>query len=137
MFPMFFMSDALRRSLGWLLDDAGLAPHEAPWHIALKQSDLQLRRYGQQAETAGPVLIVPAPIKRPYIFDLLPEVSVIRRLTEAGFSVYLSEWREEQPDADLDASVGSLRTALEKIAADQGRAPIVIGHSLGGTLAAI
>jgi polyhydroxyalkanoate synthase len=94
-FPMFFMSDALRRSLGWLLDNAGLAPHEASWHIVLKQSDLQLRRYGQQAETAGPVLIVPAPIKRPYIFDLLPEVSVIRRLTEAGFSVYLSEWREE------------------------------------------
>src|SRR5438552_2408444 len=83
-----------QRSLGWLLDDAGLAPHEAPWHIVLKQSDLQLRRYGQQAETAGPVLIVPAPIK--HIFDLLPEVSVIRRLTEAGFSVYLSEWCEEE-----------------------------------------
>ncbi len=36
MFPMFFMSDALRRSLGWLLDAAGLAPHEASWHIVLK-----------------------------------------------------------------------------------------------------
>jgi len=42
-----------------------VAPHEASWHIVLKQSDLQLRRYGQQVETAGPVLIVPAPIKRP------------------------------------------------------------------------
>src|SRR5213592_4480332 len=138
MLPMFFMSDALRRSLGWLLDDAGLAPHEAPWHIVLKQSDLQLRRYDQQAETAGPVLIVPAPIKRPYIFDLLPEVSVIRRLTEAGFSVYLSEWCEEgSASGDLGKSVESLRIALEKIASEHGRAPILIGHSLGGTLAAI
>ena len=138
MFPMFFMSDALRRSLGWLLDAAGLAPHEASWHIVLKQSDLQLRRYGQQAETAGPVLIVPAPIKRPYIFDLLPEVSVIRRLTEAGFSVYLSEWCEEgSASGDLGKSVESLRIALEKIASEHGRAPILIGHSLGGTLAAI
>ena len=49
MFPIFFMSDALRRSLGCLLDDAGLAPHEASWHVVLEQSDLQLRRYGQQA----------------------------------------------------------------------------------------
>jgi polyhydroxyalkanoate synthase len=97
-----------------------------------------LRRYGQEAGTAGPVLIVPAPIKRPYIFDLLPEVSVIRRLTEAGFSVYLSEWCEEESGSrDLGNSVGSLRSALEKIASEHGRAPIVVGHSLGGTLAAI
>ncbi|WP_051677567.1 alpha/beta fold hydrolase [Bradyrhizobium sp. URHD0069] len=138
MFPMFFMSDALRRWLGWLLDDSGFAPHEASWHVVLAQPDLRLRRYGEHAGTAGPVLIVPAPIKRPYIFDLLPEVSVIRRLTEAGFSVYLSEWCEEESgSSDLGNSVGSLRSALEKIASEHGRAPIVVGHSLGGTLAAI
>src|SRR6266404_1958068 len=105
--------------------------------LAHRAKDLQLRRYGQQAETAGPVLIVPAPIKRPYIFDLLPEVSVIRRLTEAGFSVYLSEWCEGSASGDLGKSVESLRIALEKIASEHGRAPILIGHSLGGTLAAI
>jgi len=33
--------------------------------------------------------------------------------------------------------VGSLGIALEKIAVEHGRAPILIGHSLGGTLAAI
>ena len=138
MFPMLFMTDALRRSLGWLLDDSGLAPQEASWRVVLKRSDLQLRRYGQQPGTAAPVLIVPAPIKRPYIFDLLPQVSIIRRLTEAGFAVYLSEWREEHSaSGDLGKSVGSLRIALEKIATDHGRAPILIGHSLGGTLAAI
>src|SRR5205823_11234092 len=85
MLPMFFMSDALRRSLGSLFDGAGLAPQQASWRVVLDQSDLRLRRYGRQGGTAGPVLIVPAPIKRPYIFDLLPEVSIIRRLTEAGF----------------------------------------------------
>jgi polyhydroxyalkanoate synthase len=136
MFPMLFMSDALRRSLGQLLDSAGLAPHEASWHVVVKQSDLQLRRYSQERGTAGPALVVPAPIKRPYIFDLLPQVSVIRRLTEAGFSVYLSEWLEGA-DGNLDTSVASLAIALQKIASEHGRAPIVIGHSLGGTLAAI
>jgi polyhydroxyalkanoate synthase len=138
MFPMFFMSDALRRSLGWLLDEAGLAPQETSWHVVLERSDLQLRRYGQEAGTAGPALIVPAPIKRPYIFDLLPDVSIIRRLAEAGFSVYLSEWREaDSASGALDETVGSLRIVLEKIASESGQTPIVLGHSLGGTLAAI
>jgi polyhydroxyalkanoate synthase len=138
MISMFFMSDALRRSLGFLLDDAGLAPQEMPWHAVLEQSNLRLRRYGQQAGEAGPVLIVPAPIKRPYIFDLLPQVSLIRRLAEAGFAVYLSEWREEEgANGEFGTSVGALGKALEKIASEHGRAPIVVGHSLGGTLAAI
>src|SRR5947209_15837367 len=138
MFPMLFSSDVLRRSFGRMLDHAGLAPQEAAWHSVLKRSDLQLRRYDQHAGTAGAVLIVPAPIKRPYIFDLLPEVSVIRRLTEAGFSVYLSEWREEESaSGDLGASVESLQIALSHIASEHGRAPILVGHSLGGTLAAI
>jgi polyhydroxyalkanoate synthase subunit PhaC len=135
-FPMLSMSDALRRSLGRLMDDAGLAPQEAPWHSVLQQSDLQLRRYGQHAGEVCPVLIVPAPIKRPYIFDLLPDVSVVRRLADAGCSVYLSEWREEG-SGDLGRSLSSLRTAIETIANEHRRAPIVVGHSLGGTLAAI
>jgi polyhydroxyalkanoate synthase len=135
---MFFANDALRRSLARLFDEAGLTPHESPWHVVLKQSDSQLRRYGQGAGSAGAVLIVPAPIKRPYIFDLLPEVSIVRKLTQADFSVYLSEWCEEgSASADLGESVGSLRRALEKIVTEHGRAPILVGHSLGGTLAAI
>jgi len=138
MSPTLFLSDALRRSLGSLLDDAGFAPQQASWHVVLDQPDLRLRRYGQQAGTAGPVLIVPAPIKRPYIFDLMPEVSVIRRLGAAGFSVYLIEWHEDdRASGGLGRSVDSLRTALEKIESAHGRAPNLIGHSLGGTLAAI
>jgi polyhydroxyalkanoate synthase subunit PhaC len=137
-FPMLFAGDGIRRSLGRLLDEAGLAPREAPWYPVLEQSDIRLRRYDQKAGNTRPVLIVPAPIKRPYIFDLLPEVSVVRRLVEADFSVYLSEWREKEgANGDLGTSVGSLRTVLEKIASEHGRAPIVVGHSLGGTLAAI
>jgi polyhydroxyalkanoate synthase len=137
-FPMFFMGDAVRRTLGSLFDSAGLGPHQAPWRVVMDQSDLRLRRYGRRGGSAGPVLIVPAPIKRPYIFDLLPEVSIIRRLTETGFSVYLGEWREQaSASADLGKYVGSLRIALDRIAGEHGQAPILVGHSLGGTLAAI
>jgi polyhydroxyalkanoate synthase subunit PhaC len=138
MFPMLFMSDEMRRSLGSLLDRTGLAPERASWDVVLRQPEFQLRRYGPQTGTAGAVFIVPAPIKRPYIFDLVPQVSVVRRLTEAGFSVYLSEWRENGgAGGDLATSLDSLRRALEKIMTDHGRAPILMGHSLGGTLAAL
>lgn len=136
-FSTFYMSDAHRRLLGRLLDLAGLGPRETSWRPVLEQSNVRLRRYGELAGEAGPVLIVPAPIKRPYIFDLMPEVSIVRRLAQAGFTVYLNEWLEAATDADLGASIGLLRSALEKVAGEHGRAPIMIGHSLGGTLAAI
>jgi polyhydroxyalkanoate synthase len=95
-----------------------------------------LRRYDEGSAAAGHVLVVPAPIKRGYIFDLLPEVSVVRRLLEAGFSIYSVEWRDGA-DGDLDTTIDSLGRALERIATEEGRAPIVVAHSLGGTLAAI
>ena len=34
---MFFISDALRRSLGSLFDGAGLAPQQASWRVVLDQ----------------------------------------------------------------------------------------------------
>jgi len=137
LFQIFNVSDALRRTLGLLLDKtAGLAPVERPWHAVLNTSEFRLRRYDQESGTAGPVLIVPAPIKRAYIFDLLPQVSVVARIAEAGFSVYLSEWRDGAT-GDLASTITSIATALDRIASEHGRAPIVLGHSLGGTLAAI
>jgi polyhydroxyalkanoate synthase len=44
------------------------------------------------------VLIVAAPIKRPYIWDLTPAVSAIRYCLGAGLRVYLLErlYRENQ-----------------------------------------
>ncbi|WP_407158553.1 alpha/beta fold hydrolase [Bradyrhizobium sp. STM 3557] len=137
LFQIFSVSDVLRRTVGLLLDKtAGLAPLERPWHAVLDTSEFRLRRYDQDNGTTGPVLIVPAPIKRAYIFDLLPQVSVVARLADAGFSVYLSEWRDGA-NGDLATTITSIATALDKIAMEHGRPPIVLGHSLGGTLAAI
>jgi poly[(R)-3-hydroxyalkanoate] polymerase subunit PhaC len=134
---MFFVHDALRRSLGYALDaTSGFARQERAWKTVLETPELRLGRCDQESANVGPVLIVPAPIKRGYIFDLLPEVSVVGRLAEAGFSVYSVDWRENA-EADLETSIGSLGTTLERIAAEHDRTPIVVGHSLGGTLAAI
>jgi polyhydroxyalkanoate synthase len=136
-FAMLSMSDGVRRTLGKMIESAGYAPHETAWR-PVQHANCFLRRYGPDANAARPVLIVPAPIKQPYIFDLSPQLSVVRRLLQAGFSVYMHEWQEERgANWNLDMSIRSLRLAIEEIAIDHGRAPMLVGHSLGGTLAAI
>jgi polyhydroxyalkanoate synthase len=88
------------------------------------------------------VLIVAAPIKRPYIWDLAPTRSAIRYCLNQHLSVYLLEWlppARGQGSSGLDAYAGeALSECLAKTAADAGgEQPFLMGHSLGGTLAAI
>jgi polyhydroxyalkanoate synthase len=67
----FELMDGLRRSQGAALDAHGLGPIETPYETVLSEPGVSLRRYA--AGTSGPaVLLVPAPIKRPYIWDLAP-----------------------------------------------------------------
>src|SRR4051812_26893303 len=100
-----------------------------------------LRRYGEPDRETTPVLIIPAPIKRPYIFDLAPRVSVVRRLLEAGFAVYLLAWRDAGEDGAgwglAEYSALWIGEAVDEISNEHGREAILIGHSLGGTVAAI
>ena len=87
--------DAVRRWRGNAMDSMGLGRQETAFRIVLDDPDVRLRLYGEQPASGGPVLlIVPAPIKRGYIWDLLPQVSVVRRYLDAGFRVYMTEWIE-------------------------------------------
>ena len=130
-------SDMLRRSAGLALDGLNIGPVETEWEALLSEPGFTLRGYGGRGP---PVLLVPAPIKRPYIFDLMPPLSVVRRLLDEGFSVHMMDWR----DADAGAGWGLAEYALAWIALAvevlmnrQGTKPILVGHSLGGTFAAI
>ena len=52
---------------------------------------------------ARPVLICFALVNRPYILDLQPERSLVRRLLEAGLSVYLIDWGDpDEADRHMD-----------------------------------
>jgi polyhydroxyalkanoate synthase len=59
-----------------------------------REDKLTLYRYRPLAESAGlpPVLIVYALVNRPYMMDLQPDRSLIRRLLERGIDVYLIDW---------------------------------------------
>jgi polyhydroxyalkanoate synthase subunit PhaC len=127
--------DRLRRQQGMLLDALGLGPVEAPYREVFKAPGASLRRYGGGGETGPIVLIVPAPIKRPYIWDLAPEVSAVRRCLARGMRVYLVDWQPAPPRFGLAEYASRLiRDCLD--AAGASRA-VLLAHSLGGLLAAV
>lgn len=128
--------DRVRRSRGKMLDAAGFAPVETAHRIVHEETGLRLRCYGGN----GPaLLIVPAPIKRPYIWDLLPQVSVVQACLRQGLRVYLAEWAEHREDMGLNDYADRLLTkCLHAIAEETGeQGALLAAHSLGGILAAI
>jgi len=161
--PLGFLmhqADSQRRQAGRYLDAMGFGPHETPWRAVARTPGLVLRSYqdptaqdptadrGRKAETGGPdaeapmVLLVPAPIKRPYIWDLGPQYSVVRQLLRAGARVYLSDWQLPEDSHQVlglkDYADRLLDQCLDWIVELEGdQQPFLMGHSLGGTQAAI
>ena len=74
---LFEQLDRVRRLQGAALDAVGLGPIETPYHIVHDDPGVRLRRYSHAGARGPLVFIVPAPIKRPYIWDLAPGASVV------------------------------------------------------------
>ena len=135
--------DEARRRIGRAFDAAGLGPQEAPYRILGEWPGARVRAYHDPRGPSGPVvLIVAAPFKRAYIWDLLPAVSVVRRCLDRGLRVFLLEWSlptEREDGFGLAEYADRLpMAAIERIEAETGSpAPILAGHSLGGTFATI
>ena len=87
------------------------------------------------------LLIIAAPIKKPYIWDLTPSTSSIRFCLRQGLHVQLLEWLSASSHAGnygIDDYVLAISEAVAtSTATAKGAKPHMIGHSLGGTLAAI
>jgi polyhydroxyalkanoate synthase subunit PhaC len=127
--------DRWRRMQGMVLDAMALRPPETPYHVVHSAAGVALRRYGSDSQAGPLVLIVPAPIKRPYIWDLAPEVSAVRFCIDHGARVYLADWRPAPAHYGLAEYAG--RLILDCLdAAGAGRA-VLLGHSLGGLFAAL
>ena len=136
----FALADILRRAQSDVLGAFGLGPQECRYEITELGSHWRLRNYPAQL-TGPPLLIVAAPIKRPYIWDLTPSVSAIRYCLREGLHVYLLEWLPDSlhnQNIGLDEYAEAISECSARVARDEGGTkPFLIGHSLGGTLAAI
>jgi polyhydroxyalkanoate synthase len=141
-------------------EKAGVAPDQAdrmdevdvgetPSDVIYSENKLDLLRY--DAEAAGiependhgtPILVVYALINRPYILDLQPGRSVVRRLLEGGFDVYLIDWGEpSQLDASLTLEDYVDRYVDDCVDATREDADVdavnLLGYCMGGTMSAM
>ena len=136
----FGLLDILRRAEGDAFGAFGLDPSECPYRVIASASYWRLRDYGTD-ESSAALLVVAAPIKRPYIWDLSPSASAIRYCLEQGLHVFLLEWLPAlrgMGNNGLDEYAQAIAECVGKISDSEplGK-PFLIGHSLGGTLAAI
>ena len=132
---LFEELDRLRRAQGRMLEAIGLRAIESPYRIVHGETGVALRRYDGGSESGPLVLIVPAPIKRPYIWDLLPRASVVRRCLERGARVHLADWQPAPAHFGLaQYAEGLILACLDAARAERA---VVLAHSLGGLLAAI
>ncbi|MEF8867194.1 MAG: class III poly(R)-hydroxyalkanoic acid synthase subunit PhaC [Haloarculaceae archaeon] len=125
-------------------DFASAEVGETPSEVVYTENKLELRRYEPTTEGSHPVpiLVVYALINRPYILDLQPDRSIVRRLLEAGHEVYLIDWNEP---SRLDRHLGLedyvcryLDNCVDEVRDRSGRAAInLLGYCMGGTMAAI
>ena len=127
--------------------DVGQTPSE----VVYTENKLELLHYKpgeagievpEEEQSDVPVLVVYALINKPYILDLQPERSVVRRLLEEGHDVYLIDWNEpSQLDQflTLDDYVNRyMDNCVDEVRERSGTDQInILGYCMGGTKSAM
>lgn len=118
----------------------GLTPKDVVW----AKNKARLYRYrspqGPPRKYSVPILFVYALINKPYILDLTPGNSLVERLVDDGYDVYLLDWGvpgEEDggmrfEDYVLDYIPRAVRKVLGTSGADRFT---LFGYCMGGTMA--
>jgi len=117
---------------------------ETPSEVVYTENKLELLHYESQTDEQHkvPILIVYALINKPFILDLQPDRSVVRRLLEAGHDVYMIDWNEPSrldQFLTLDDYVNRyIDNCVDIVRERSGQDSInVLGYCMGGTMTAM
>jgi polyhydroxyalkanoate synthase len=117
---------------------------QTPSEVVYAENKLRLLYYRPVVAQPSPVplLVVPSPLYRYSILDLVPGASLVGYLVEQGIDVYLLDWgtpgREDRYVTFDQYISGYLRRVVQRVRRRSGEEQInLLGYGLGGTMTAI